>query len=384
MKQSGFRAQVAAAVEATASSGGMFMPPVMGAVAFMMMSITGLSYVTIITAAAIPAVIYYLGIGTSVFFHAGRQNIPRVEEEIDRKLLLRRAPLFLVPFGLITGLLAFDFPVMYAAGWALVVGLVLGFASKETRPSLKELVAAITQGAKTASEIAAIVIICDMAFVAVMALTAMGPKFSILIQLAGGGIVFGVLIVTMFVSLLLGMVNPIAGSYLIVALITVPALTLMGLSVIQAHFFALFMGTLAFITPPVAPAAIVTSRIANIGYLGTCKEAFRLVGGAFLLPFLFATDAALLADFSAGLWPSLLALILALMVMVVTPVVLQRYYLTKLSGSETALGAASLVALVWYFVGGDAGGHAWWMAGLGVALFALLTFSQVVRRRITQ
>jgi len=88
----------------------------------------------------------------------------------------------------------------------------------------------------------------------------------------------------MFVSLLLGMVTPGTGAYLIVALLTVPALTLMGLSVIQAHFFALFMATLGFITPPVAPAAIVTSRIAGISYLGTYREAFKLMAGASFCP----------------------------------------------------------------------------------------------------
>jgi TRAP-type uncharacterized transport system fused permease subunit len=312
-----------------------------------------------------------------VFFHAGRQSIPKSEERVDKRLLLRRAPLFIIPFGLITTLIVFKYPVMYAAGWALLVGLVLGFISKETRPSLKELLDAIIRGTRTASEIATMVIFCNMAFIAVLSLTSMAPKLGILISMLGGGVVLGVLVITMFVSLILGMVTPGTGAYMIVALLTVPGLTAMGLSVTQAHFFAIFMATLGFFTPPVAPAAIVTSRIAGVPYFGTCWESLKLATGAFILPFIFVFDSSLLGDFSSGLLPAGLSIGLAILVMIVTPIVVQRYYLTKLSWPEIVLGVASLVAFLIYFMGG----HNILLAVVGVALFVLLTLSQVIRRR---
>ncbi len=112
--------------------------------------------------------------------------------------------------------------------------------------------------------------------------------------------------------------------------------------------------------------------------MGAAWQAMRFMGGAFLLPFLFAFDASLLGDFSSGLLLGALSSVLAILAaVVVMPIVVQRYYLTRLSGLEILLGVISLVALVYYFIGG----HNYWVAVVGVALLALLTLLQVRRKR---
>ena len=250
MRRTGFRGNIAAAVEATASTGGIFLPPVMGVVAFMMMSLTGLSYWTICIAAFIPAILYYLGVAAGVHLHASKEKIPPATEEVDLRVMLRRAPLFVVPFGLIVTLLALRYPPMYAAGWAMVVGAILGFIRKETRPSWKVAIEGIIRGAQTGATIGAMITLSDLAFVSVMSLTAVAPKIAGALHAWGGGYLPAVLVITGVISILMGTVNPIAGSYLLVALVVTPVLLDMNLSIIQAHFFALYYGILGMLTPP--------------------------------------------------------------------------------------------------------------------------------------
>jgi TRAP transporter 4TM/12TM fusion protein len=377
MKRTGFRPTFAAAVEATASCGGMFLPPVMGVAAFMMMSLTGLSYLSICMAAIIPALLYYFGIGWSVYLYSCKNDLAFSEQEVDLKLLLRRAPLFIVPFGLIVILLTLRYPPMYAAGWALVAGMLLGCISKETRPSLGTLVDGLTRGAKTASSIATMLILANMAFVTVMSLTALGPKVAGMIHLWGGGSLLLVLVLTMFVSLLLGCITPVSGAYLIVALIVTPLLLKMGISVEQAHFFALYYSVIGFLTPPSAPAVMVASGLAKASFLKSCGNAVRLVGSAYLVPFMFVYDPALLGHFGSGLWLGIISVLAAVLVVISVLIFLHNYYLTKLSRPEAGLTALCIMGSFAYFLTrGNIGAVI-----VGAACFALLTLMQLLRKK---
>jgi TRAP transporter 4TM/12TM fusion protein len=377
MKKTGFRPEFAAAVEAVSSSGGILMPPVMGAVAFMMMSMTGLSYWTICVAAFVPAILYYLGIGLSVHMHAGKKNIPPIEEEVDLRLLLRRAPLFIVPFGVITILLALQFSPTYAAGWALVVGVVLGYMRKETRPSWSFLVEALTIGAKTAASIGTILILLNMSMITVMSLTAVGPKVAFVIYEWGMGMLPLILLMTMIVSILLGTMAPMAGTYLLVALVVTPLLLKLGLTLPQAHFFALYYAVLGFLTPPVAPAVLIATPLAGANFLRTVPAAMKLVGSAYLLPFLFCYDPALLLDFNRGLWLGLLSIGVAVLAILSISIFLYRYFLVELGWLETGLAAISAVGfLAYFFTRGDISGVV-----IGAVCLILLTLWQWVKKR---
>ncbi len=379
MKRAGFRANFAAAVEACSSSGGILLPPVMGTMAFVMMSLTGLTYWSICVAAVIPAVLYYFGVGTSVYLYAAKANIPTSEEEIDLRLLLRRAPLFIIPFMLITVLLALQFSPMYAAGWAIVAALVLGFISKDTRPTLSSFVAGLTQGAKTASSIATMLILANMAFISVMSLTGIGPTLAGVIFNWGGGYLPAVLVVTMFASLLLGCLT-LVGAYLLVALIVAPLLIEMGLAPMQAHFFALYYTVIAYLTPPVAPAAIISSRMAQCSWLSTAGQAWKLVGAGAIFPFLFSYDPALLGHFSSGPLLGLLSIVAAVLATFNLAIVLHSYYLTRLGWLERGLAALSVVGFLAYFF---TRGHLLAVVA-GVACFILLTLWQLRKKRVRE
>jgi len=377
MKKTGFKSEFAAAVEAVASSGGILMPPVMGAVAFMMMSMTGLSYWSICVAAFIPAILYYLGIGLSVYMNAGKENIPPVKEEVDIKLFLRRAPLFIVPFGIITILLALQYSPMYAAGWALVTGIFLGCINKDTRPSWSILVESLTAGAKTAASIGTVLIILSMAIMSVMSLTAVGPKVASLIHEWGMGMLPLVLLITMVVAIILGTMAPLAGTYLIVALIVTPLLLKLGLTMTQSHFFALYYAVLGFITPPVAPAVLIAAPLAGANFMRTVPAAMKLVGSAYLLPFLFCYDPALLLDFNRGPWLGMLSIGVALLAILSISIFLYRHFLVGLGWLETGLVAISAVGfLTYFFTRGDILG-----VMIGGACLVLLTLWQCVKKR---
>ncbi len=377
MKRTGFSSAFAAAVEAAASSGGMFLPPVMGVAAFMMMSLTGLSYLSICIAAIIPALLYYLGLGWSVYLYSGKENLPPSEEEVDFRLLLRRAPLFIIPFTIIVALLALQYSVMYAAGWALVAGILLGCISKETRPSWSTLIDGITRGSKTASSIATMLIMANMVFVSVMSLTSLGPRVAGMIHVWGGEFLLVVLVLTMFVSLLLGCITPISGAYLIVALIVTPLLLKMGMSITQAHFFALYYSVIGFLTPPTAPAVMVAAGVANAPFMRSTGQAMRLVASAYLLPFMFVYDPALLGQFTSGPLLGLLSVVAAILVVISILIFLHNYYLTKLSWTEAGLAALSTIGfLAYFFTRGNI------LAVIaGAACFALLTMSQLLIKR---
>lgn len=378
MKRTGFRPTVAAAVEATASTGGIFLPPVMGVVAFMMMSLTGLSYWEICIAAFIPAILYYLGVAAAVHLEAGKDHIPPVTEDVDLRVMLRRAPLFIVPFGLIVTLLALRYPPMYAAGWAMLVGAFLGFIRKETRPSWNDVIKGITRGAQTGAAIGAMITLSDLAFVSVMSLTAVAPKIAGAMHDWGGGYLPAILVITAFISLLIGTVNPIAGSYLLVALVVTPVLLTMKLSLIQAHFFALYYGILGMLTPPVAPSVIIASGIAKTRFMGSVLPALKMAGPAYLLPFMFCYDPALLAQFDRGLWLGLLSILVAVLAIITLIIVFFSYYLTKLSWPERGLAVVSWLGfLTYFFTRGNM-----LTVSVGAAFFILLTLGQLRKRAV--
>jgi TRAP transporter 4TM/12TM fusion protein len=350
MKKTGFSPSFAAGVEAAASSGGILLPPVMGAAVFMMMGLTGFPYLSICIAAVVPALLYYFGIGWSIYLYASKEKLGTSEDQVDTRVMLRRAPLFIVPFGLIVVLLALQFSPMYAAGWAMVAALVQGCIRKETRPDLRTLVNALTRGARSAAGISTMMVLSNAAFISVMGLTGVGPKICGVIGDLSGGHLFLVLLMTMFASVLLGCVTPVSGAYLIVAIIVAPLLVDMGLSIMQAHFFALVFSVLGFLTPPAAPSAIVAAGMADTSFMQTALQSLRLVAPVFLLPFLFSYNQALLLQTSEGLSDCLVPIVVAVLIFVSFPILLFRHYLTKVSRAGMVLAAFSLGGFVSYFL----------------------------------
>ncbi len=295
MKRLGYKGEFAGAVEATASTGGQLMPPIMGAAAFLMSEFTGFPYVRIIGAAAIPALLYYLGVWSGVHFEAKRlklRGLNRDELPKFKDILLSRGHL-LIPLLAIIYLLVSGKTPMKAALYAIILSIACSMLKKNTRISFKDILGGLEQGARSALGVIAATA-CAGIIIGVVTQTGLGLKMgSTLVDLAGGNL-FLTLFFTMLTSLILGMGVPTTANYVITSTIAAPALLLMDIPVLAAHLFAFYFGIIADVTPPVALAAFAGSGIAKSNPLKTGINAFKLAIAAFLVPYVFVYNPELL------------------------------------------------------------------------------------------
>jgi len=295
MKKLGYKPHFAGAVEACASSGGQFTPPIMGAAAFIIAQFTGIPYIEVAAAAAIPAILYYTSIGLQVHFRAvkeGIEGIPKAELPSFKEEFLKGFH-FVIPIIVIIYLLAIGYSPLKAGVYSIITLLVVTFIRnpKFIRPS--EFINLFDAGARRVLEVA---IACAAAgiVIGVISLTGLGLRFSSLIMQLAGGVTFIALLFTMFTAILLGMGLPTVGAYIIQAALIVPALIKLGIPVLAAHFFAFYFAIISAVTPPVALAAYAGAGVAGASPTKTAWAAFKLALSAFIVPFMFAYGPALL------------------------------------------------------------------------------------------
>ena len=297
MKRTGYEPHFAAAVEALASNGGQLMPPVMGAVAFLMAEMLGIPYREVARAALIPAVLYFVTLGVAVYLEARRRQLagfPRTELP-DLRLTLKQGWMYLIPLIPLIALLVLGYSPMRAAFFGIVAVALVAMVKRETPRPLHAMVDAMHKAALTSLPVAAA---CASAGIitGILNLTGLGPKLSTLIVSFSGGFLFLGLLLTMLVSLVLGMGLPTSAAYLVLAVLGGPALTEMGVSPLAAHLFILYFGCLSTITPPVALSTYAAAGIAGSSPIKTGITAVSLGTVAFLLPYLFVYRPALLMD----------------------------------------------------------------------------------------
>lgn len=295
MKSLGYKGEFAGAVEATASTGGQLMPPIMGAAAFLMAEFTGHPYVRIIGAAAIPALLYYFGVWSGVHLEAkrlGLKGLNRDELPKIKTILVERGHLFIPLIAIVYLLVAGKTP-MKAALYAIILSIVCAMLRKNTRIGFKDIVAGLEQGARSALGVIAATA-CAGVIIGVVTLTGLGLKMgSTLVDFAHGNL-FLTLFFTMLTSLILGMGVPTTANYVITSTIAAPALLMMNIPILSAHLFAFYFGIIADVTPPVALAAFAGSGIAKSNPLKTGVNAFKLAIAAFLVPYIFVYNPSLL------------------------------------------------------------------------------------------
>ncbi|HSB81438.1 MAG TPA: TRAP transporter permease [Candidatus Methylomirabilis sp.] len=306
MKKLGYRPEFAGAVEASASTGGQIMPPVMGAAAFLMSEFIGIPYIEIAKAAAIPACLYFLGIFIEVHFEAKRTGLKGMPwDQVPRvwNVIQERGHLF-VPLIAIIYVLTEGYTPTRAALVGLGLSVAAGMLKKATRMSIPDIFNALETGARGALGVA---IACATAgiIVGVVTLTGLGLKMANgLIDLAGGYLL-PTMFFTMITSLILGMGVPTTANYVITATMAAPALILLGVPMLAAHLFVFYFGIIADITPPVALAAYAGAGIARANPFWTGVTASKLAIGAFIVPYIFVLNPAMVL---IGTTPSLLAL----------------------------------------------------------------------------
>lgn len=303
MKRLGYKGEFAGAVEASASTGGQLMPPIMGAAAFLMSESLGLPYITIVKAAIIPAILYFTGIFITVHLEAKKLGL----KGLPREQLPRFLPLFLskgymiLPLVVIIWFLCSGKTAVFAALMGIVACLVIGIVvslvdlAKGRKPTFgsKDIIVVMCAAARN---IISVAIACGMAgiIIGVVTLTGLGLKLGAgLVSLAGGKL-FLTLIFTMLASIILGMGAPTTANYLITSTITAGAIIQLGVQPLAAHMFAFYFGIIADITPPVALAAIAGAAIAKARPMKTAFNATKLAIGAFIIPYMFVYNSQML------------------------------------------------------------------------------------------
>lgn len=289
MKHIGYSPRFAAAVEATASTGGQLMPPVMGAAAFVLAEATMTPYSAVCMAAIIPAVCYFVSVYFMIDFEAARlglRGLPR-KELPDAVKVLREDGLYLVPILLLVVMIAFTGrSALSSALVCIAVGIAVNWIKKKRWMGWDSFFKSLQEGTlgtlQPAGACAAAGII-----IGIFTLTGLGQRLVVLILGYGGGSLLICLLMIMCITIALGMGLPTVPAYILTAAVGAPVLVQLGVPVLAAHLFVMYYATVSTITPPVAMAAYCAAGIAKANPNQTGWQALRLGIASFVIPFMF-------------------------------------------------------------------------------------------------
>ncbi|HYG86689.1 MAG TPA: TRAP transporter permease [Azospirillum sp.] len=363
----GYQRHFAAAVESTASTGGQITPPIMGAAAFLMIEFLNLPYTTIILAAIVPAFMHFFGVLVQVHFEAKRKGLRglRPDEMPDVKDAFRRDWPTVIPLVVLIGILVAGYTPYLAAFWGITLCIAVGLLNPRRRMSVVEVLESLRDGAKYALAVGAAAATVGIV-VGVVTLTGVGFKISFIVTSTAGEMAAWVgsvlpaawltpqsltllftLIMTGVVCILMGCGIPTTANYIIMATIAAPALGLLGVQPIVAHFFVFYYGVLADITPPVALAAYAAAGMAGADPFRTGNTAFRLGLGKALVPFVFVFSPSLLLVVPGFTWTDfLIAFVGCVVGITCLGAALSGWMLTRTAPWERALLAVAALLLV--------------------------------------
>lgn len=295
MKKTGYKPEFAAAAEASASTGGQIMPPIMGAAAFLMADYVGVPYSNIVVRAILPAVLYFTGIFIAVHLEAKKEGLRGLtREELPKILPLLKKVYLLFPLVLLIYLVGTSQrSIQYAAAIAIVATIVVSLFNKEDRITPKKIFDALAAGGKGMITVAAA---CGVAGIIAGTITMTGLAnimINGIVALAGDQVIIA-LFLTMLCCIVLGMGVPTTANYCIMAATCAPILIRMGVPALAAHFFVFYFGIVADLTPPVALAAYAGAAIGQANPMKTAFTATKLAIGAFIVPYVFALNPAML------------------------------------------------------------------------------------------
>lgn len=295
MKKTGYKPEFAGAVEATSSTGGQIMPPIMGAAAFLMADFVGVPYSSIIGRAILPAILYFAGIFISVHLEAKKLDLHGMpKEQLPKAKKLVKKIYLLLPLVMLVVWVSGNFMTMQkAASLAIVLTVVVSLFNKDNRITPSKILEALEAGGKSAITVGAA---CGVAGIISGTITMTGLANDIInaiVSVAGDRLIIA-LILTMLCCIVLGMGVPTTANYCIMAATTAPILIRMGVPVMAAHFFVFYFGIVADITPPVALAAYAGSAIAKSNPMKTAFNASKLAVAAFIVPYMFCFNPAML------------------------------------------------------------------------------------------
>lgn len=344
MKKLGYRPEQAGGIEAAASTGGQIMPPIMGAGAFIMAEFTNTPYRDVVRLSVAPALLYF--VCTLLFVHlmAAKLGLEGMEERPSVRTTLADGIHFLLPLGLVVGLLLLSYspPLVGAVGCLAVV--VTGAMRRRTRIGWRTLLEGLKAGALMALPIS---LACAAAgiVVGVIGQTGLGLQFTESVVAAAGGHLWLALVLIAGASLVLGMGLPVTAAYIVISVMAAPALRGLGLPLITAHMIIFWFSQTSNVTPPIALAAFAGAGVADASPMRTAVEAVKLSAGFFLIPAMMAYSGLLhTADVSWWAFGGAIAVTLALVGCVAAAV--EGWALDRLEPLERlgfAVGAALLL-----------------------------------------
>jgi TRAP transporter 4TM/12TM fusion protein len=296
MKKTGYPSYFAGAVEATASSGGQIMPPIMGAAAFLMATFLGISYAKVALSAAIPAILYYLAVFIQVDLEAAKNGLKGLPSNMLPKLsvVFRKGWPFFVPlsiliYTLFVRMLEPDRAGLYTTATVFLICCI----RREDRLNLKKMARILKETGEGMLEVG---VVCSAAglIIGIVSLTGLGFTFSqALVNLAGGSTLI-LLVLAAVGAIILGMGMTVTAAYLLMVILIAPALIQLGVAPLNAHMFVFYFAVMSFLTPPICLAVYAAASLAGADMMKTAFQAIKLGMGAYIVPFLFAYHPSLL------------------------------------------------------------------------------------------
>lgn len=331
MVSSGYKKNSACAIEAVASTGGMIMPPMMGAAAFILAEYVGVSYGEVCWAAILPAVLYYLGLFLCVDKEAAANGlVGQKKEDLPKPLLiLKQKGYLLLPLVILIYCLVRSFSPQKTVFWTILILIVISYLCKESRITPRKACEAMKSAVKGMAPVAAACAAAGL-IVGAINLTGVGVNFTSSITRLSGGSPFVALLMTAIAALILGMGLPPVAVYIVVSTVVAPALTQMGFSLFASHLFVFYFGIIGTITPPVALTAYAAAGLiegASAFKVGVRAFLYGIV--AFIVPFVFMYDEAFLLSGTPG--HVILAVVTAILALDFISAMLIGYFTTRIN-----------------------------------------------------
>lgn len=288
MKRLGYKSHIAAGVEAAASTGGQFMPPIMGAAAFLIAAFTETPYIDIIKISVIPAILYFLGVGMMVHFVAVREGLKGLPKEQipNLKTTLFKKGYLLLPIVMVLVFLIRGYSVQFSAFIAIFFTIILSYFQTDTRMSFRKIINALISGAKNSLVVGSTAGVIGI-MIGVIAMTGLGIKFSSLIISLSKGVLPLTIFFVAITSYIMGMGVTITASYILISVLAAPALMELGVPLITSHLVVFWLCQTGGVTPPVALVAFAASSIARCNPYRAGFSAVKLASPLFIMPFLF-------------------------------------------------------------------------------------------------
>jgi TRAP transporter 4TM/12TM fusion protein len=372
MKKTGYKPEFAAAAEASASTGGQIMPPIMGAAAFLMAETIGVPYSSIVLRAILPALLYFAGVFITVHLEAKKEGLRGLtKEELPRLIPLLKKTYLLLPLMILIYLVGTSTrSIAYAAVIAIIVSIVVSLFNKENRITPKRIWEALAAGAQGMITVA---VACGIAGMIAGLISVTGLAYMLfngIVSFAGNHLIIA-LFLTMLCCIVLGMGVPTTANYCIMAATCAPILVQMGVPMIAAHFFVFYFGIVADLTPPVALAAYAGAAIAQANPMKTAFTATKLAIGAFIVPYVFALNPAMLF-IETSFVEVVLICITSFAGIYAVSASLQGYFLHDMKWFERILSVVGGLLLIYPGVQTDV---------IGLSLVAVVILLQLITRK---